>query len=271
MPTRIRIEKPVLPAVKRRLALGLALMLCLNLQGLAGQQVTLLVSAASSLTDILQALKPAAERACGATLFYNFGASGSLRKQIEEGAPADIFFSAASEDVDRLEKTGLILQGSRRDLLSNSLVLVGDKAAQRPTSIQELSSVLSRARLLAIGNPDSVPAGRYAVSALKALGLYDLVQNKLAMAGNVREALQYAETGAAPLAIVFRTDAASIKPASPLGVLFAFPSSSLASPILYPLAVVAATKNRDAALKLVGFFTTAEAGQAFEKAGFVLR
>jgi molybdate transport system substrate-binding protein len=89
------------------------------------QETEILVSAAASLTDVLTALAPAAEKAVGARILLNFGASGTLRKQVEEGAPADVFFSASSDDMDKLEGMGLILSGSRKSLLSNTLVLIG--------------------------------------------------------------------------------------------------------------------------------------------------
>jgi molybdate transport system substrate-binding protein len=226
------------------------------------------VSAASSLTDVLQSLGPEAESAAGAKVLFNFGSSGSLRKQIEEGAPADVFFPAAAEDMDRLAGAGLLAPDTRRDLLSNSLVLVGDKSTKKPRDVSELSALLAAARLVAVGNPDSVPAGRYAVQAFKSLGLQASTQGKLVLAGSAREALQFAESASAPLAVVFRTDAATLGPRSSLTILFEFPASALATPILYPVAVVAASRNRDSASKLVDFLAGKAAREAFAKAGF---
>lgn len=231
----------------------------------------ILVSAASSLTDALTTLKPEAEKRIGAEILLNFAASGSLRKQIEEGAPVDVFFSAASADMDELESAGLIQRGTRKDLLSNAIVLVGDKTLAPPKDAPALKAVLESAKLLAIGNPDSVPAGRYAVEALKSLGFYPVVEKKIVLGGNVREVLQYVESGSAPLGIVFLTDAMTLKDSSPAGRLYRFPDSALAAPVLYPIAVVSASKAKDKAAALVQFLSEGGAREVFAMAGFVVR
>jgi molybdate transport system substrate-binding protein len=230
------------------------------------QEAEILVSAASSLTDVLSALAPDAERAIHARILLNSGASGTLRKQIEEGAPADLFFSASSDDMDKLEAKGLILSGTRKSLLSNSLVLIGTGDTQPVTDRTQLHALLSRARLLAIGNPDSVPAGRYAMEALASLGLLSGVQGRLALGGNVREVLQYVESGSAPLGIVFATDALSA--GTRVRTLFGFDRDAVRTPVLYPIAVIAASKKREAASRLIDFLQSAAAWEAFRKAGF---
>ncbi|MCE5256103.1 MAG: molybdate ABC transporter substrate-binding protein, partial [Spirochaetaceae bacterium] len=180
----------------------LTMMICaLLISAVGAQQTELLVSAASSLTDVLTSLKPEAEKATGAKILFNFGASGALRQQIESGAQVDVFFSAASEDVDRLEQAGLADKASRVNLLTNAIVLVGGDKQAKPTTPEELKTLLGSTSLLAIGNPDSVPAGRYAVQALKSLNLYSIVEKKLVLGGNVRQVLQYVESGSAPLGI----------------------------------------------------------------------
>jgi molybdate transport system substrate-binding protein len=251
------------------LALSLSAAFRAAAQAPAGEKIV--VSAASSLTDVLTALKPEAEKRIGAEILLNFGASGTLRKQIEEGAPADVFFSAASSDMDSLEKAGLLAPGTRRDLLSNAIVLVGDKTVGPPKDVQALRAVLESAKLLAIGNPDLVPAGRYAVQALKSLGLYPIVEKKLVLGGNVREVLQYVESGSAPLGIVFLTDAMTLKAASPAGKLYQFPEDALATPVFYPIAAIAASKAKDKAAAYIDFLSSAAARDAFSKAGFVVR
>lgn len=237
----------------------------------AGAQSKLTVSAASSLTDVLTALKAEAEKRVGVEILFNFGGSGTLRKQIEQGAPVDIFFSAASEDMDKLEKAGLVAPGTRRNLLSNAIVLIGDKTTGQPKDVEALRPILSSASLLAIGNPDSVPAGRYAVQALKSLGLYPLVEKKLVLGGNVREVLQYVESGSAPLGIVFLTDAMTLKPSSPVGKLYVFPDSALTTPVFYPIAVMAGSSMKDKAASLIRFLSEDLARAAFAQAGFVVR
>jgi molybdate transport system substrate-binding protein len=234
-------------------------------------QEELLVSAAASLTDVLTALNADAEKAAGCKVLLNFGGSGALRKQIEEGAPADVFFSAAAEDVDKLEKAGLLAPGSRVDLLSNAIVLVGDSSLKAPADIAALRDLLSGASVLAIGNPSAVPAGRYATEALKSLGLYQSVESKLALGGSVRQVLQFVSSGSAPLGIVFLTDAMTIKPGDKTAILYRFPESALPTPVLYPVAVVAASKRKDAAARYVDFLRSKEAKEAFTKAGFVVK
>ncbi len=260
------------PAGKNARRLSLALTLSIAaLSGLAAQTQGLLVSAASSLTDVLQAIRPAAEKSIGASIVFNFGASGSLRAQIEQGAPVDIFFSAASADMDKLEKARLLIPNSRRDLLGNALVLVGDKTTALPADYLALKSLIGQARLLAIGNPDSVPAGRYAALTLQSLDLYRYTESRLVLGGSAREVLQYVESGSALLGIVFKTDALSVKPGSHVAILYEFSASSLDAPITYPVAVVAASKQASLASKLVDFLASQHCKDIFMKAGFLIK
>jgi molybdate transport system substrate-binding protein len=251
--------------VRRACAWVAAVLLLCAARG-AAHGTELLLSAASSLTDVLSALAPAAEKAVGARILLNFGASGTLRKQIEEGAPADLFFSASSDDMDKLEGKGLILSGTRRSLLSNTLVLVGAPEGKPAAGVAELRALLSAARLLAIGNPDSVPAGRYAVEALDNLGLAPLVKGRRVLGGNVREVLQYVQSGDAPLGIVFATDALSA--GARVRTLFLFGRDAVKTPVLYPVAVVRASKKPDASLRLIEFLQGSLAREVFRRAGF---
>ena len=236
---------------------------------LASQGSPLLVSAAASLTDVLGALKADAEKAVGTTIQFNFGGSGTLRKQISEGAPVDIFFSAAASDMDALDKGGLLAPGTRRDLLSNAIALIGESQYPEFTDAKAFAKPFADVKVFAIGNPDSVPAGRYAIEALRNLGLYSLLEGKLALGGSVREVLQFVQSGSAPLGIVFLTDAMTLKPGSGVKVLYRFPSSLLASPVIYPIAVVGASKNIGAAIRFIAFLQTPAADAAFAGAGFV--
>jgi molybdate transport system substrate-binding protein len=236
--------------------------------GFTQQQI--IVSAAASLTDVLTALQPAAETFVGTRILFNFGASGVLRRQVEDGAPVDVFFSAAAADMDTLEKEGMIVTASRRNLLSNAMVLVGDAGIAPPVGTDGLRALLTQAQFLAVGNPDSVPAGRYAVQALAAYGLYPIVEHKLVLGGNVREVLQFVESGSAPLGIVFVTDALSVKPGSPVRQLYIFPKDALKTLIVYPVAVVSATKNGRAASKMIEFLQGHVSREAFRAAGFIV-
>jgi molybdate transport system substrate-binding protein len=234
----------------------------------AAPEITL--SAAASLTSVLEGIKADAERQVGVRILLNTGASGTLRQQIEQGAPVDVFFSASKQDMDALESKGLIVPETRRDLLGNSLVLIGAPGTKPVSSRQDLRSLLSTTSLLAIGDPDVVPAGRYAMQALTAYGLEGLVIGKTAHGGSVREVLQFVQSGSAPLGIVFLTDALSAKPAGSVDTVYAFPNEILSTLIVYPAAVVAATRNLPAAERLIEFLRGDAAMQAFRRAGFTL-
>jgi len=250
--------------VKKRF-LALASFLVFLAASLTAQ--ALLVSAAASLTDVLTGLKADAEKAIGMPIQLNFGGSGTLRKQIEEGAPVDVFFSAAAEDMDRLDAAKLLLAGSRSDLLSNSIVLVGPASLKPAATKDEVAALLSGARTVAIGNPDSVPAGRYATQAFASSGFDAIVKGKLALGGTVREVLQFVQSGAASVGVVFSTDALAAKD---LVVLYRFPASSLKTPVVYPVSTLAASRNAKAAEAFIAFLKTPAARAAFEKAGFAL-
>ena len=234
----------------------------------AAPEVTL--SAAASLTVVLEELRADAQDFAGARILLNTGASGTLRRQIEEGAPVDVFFSASKQDMDTLQDKGLIVPETRHDLLGNSLVLIGVPGTRQVSSREDLRSLLSSTSLLAIGDPDVVPAGRYAKQALTAWDLWDLVLRKTAHAASVREVLQFVQSGSAPLGIVFFTDALSAVPAGSVDTVCAFPDGILPAPIVYPAAVVAASRNRAAAGRLVEFLGGQAARRAFRRAGFTL-
>ena len=223
----------------------LTVLLCLSVSAAFADGIV--VSAAASLTDVLNGLKPAAEKAVGCPISFNFGGSGALRKQIEQGAPADVFFSAAASDMQALVDKNLVTPSSKVDLLSNAIVLIASvKPGDRAPSVKsdaELKALLQKMQLLAIGNPDAVPAGRYAVQALKALDFYSIVEKKLVLGGNVREVLQYVQTASSPYGIVFLTDAMSVKPDSGVGIVYQFPAR-LTTPVIYPVGIVAASKNK---------------------------
>ncbi len=235
----------------------------------SAQELTL--SAASSLTDVLTALAPDAEAAVGAKIHLNFGGSGALRRQIEEGAPVDVFFSAAREDMDRLQDARLIVGETRQEVLSNSLVVIGEPSFRPVQRAEDLVPLLAAAPVVAIGNPDSVPAGRYAVEALKKYGLYEGIREKTALGGTVREVLQFVRSGSAPLGIVFLTDALSVKPSASISRVFSFPPDALARPIVYPVAVVASSRSKDKAAKLVDFLQGERARAVYRDAGFLIQ
>ena len=206
--------------------------------GATAQEVTLSVAislkeATEDLGRIFMASHP------GVTLRYNFGASGDLQKQIEAGAPVDVFLSAAQRQMDDLEKQKLIVASSRRAFARNVLVVV--KPADSTLDISKPNDLLeARVAHIAIGNPRTVPAGQYAEESLRALGLWDRVQPKLVFAENVRQVLDYVARGEVDAGFVYTTDAA----ARAQGVKEAFraPEDSY-RPVVYPGAVVAASKQ----------------------------
>ena len=228
---------------------------------------SLTVFAAASLTDSLKAVADAYKARTGTTVTLSFGASSTLARQIEQGAGADLFLSADSDWMDYLQDKGLIAKESRRDLLGNQLVLIAGPGAGRPPRIAphfDLAGALGDRRL-ALADPASVPAGKYAKAALTALGVWDQVAPKVAGAENVRVALEYVARGETPYGIVYATDA---KTAPGVRVAGAFPESSHA-PIVYPAAL---TKNAAPGGKaFLNFLGGKEARAIFEKAGFSLR
>lgn len=221
----------------RMIAVTLAAVL-LVAPGVTAQEMTL--SAAISLKDATEALgRTFMDAHPGVTLRYNFGASGDLQKQIEAGAPVDLFLSAGQRQMDALEKQKLILVETRRAFARNVLVVVkpADSTVDitRPADLAE-----ARVTRLAIGNPKSVPAGQYAEESLRALGLWDRVQPKLVFAENVRQVLDYVARGEVDAGFVYSTDSAI----RPQGVKEAFraPDDSY-RPVVYPGAVVADSKQ----------------------------
>jgi molybdate transport system substrate-binding protein len=190
-----------------------------------------------------------------------------LAKQIEAGAPADAFFSADLAWVDYLETRGLLKAGSRRDVLGNALVLVApaDRALElRIAPGFDLASALGGGRL-AIADPDSVPAGKYARAALTKLGVWSGVRERVVRGENVRAALEYVARGEAPLGIVYRTDAQAEKR---VRVVDVFPEDSH-PPITYPVALT--VRARPEAARLVEFLAGETARRIFERYGFSAR
>jgi molybdate transport system substrate-binding protein len=165
----------------------------------------LTVYAAASLTDAMNEIGPAYEKQSGDKLQFNFGASSMLARQIEDGAPADLYFSADEAKKDALEKKDLLLPGTRRSLRSNSLVLVvPTDASAAPKSAADL--VKPEFKKIALAEPQTVPAGIYAREYLQKLGLWDAVKEKVVPTENVRAALAAVESGNVEVGIVYKTD-----------------------------------------------------------------
>jgi molybdate transport system substrate-binding protein len=229
------------------------------------EERALVVFAAASLKNALDAAAEDFEQARGAAVTISYAASPTLAKQIEAGAPADIFISADLDWMDYLAQRGLIEADSRRNLVGNALVLVAPATAPVELAIAPgfpIGAALAGGRL-AMANTQAVPAGKYGKAALEALGVWAEVSGSLAQAENVRVALALVSRGEAPLGIVYATDAA----ADPgVVVVGAFPPETH-PPIVYPIAVTA-TSAHPGARDLVSFLT-GEAGRSrFEAEGF---
>jgi molybdate transport system substrate-binding protein len=222
------------------------------------------VFAASSLTDAMDQIGPAYTKATGQQVKLSYAASSVLAKQVEAGAKADVFFSADTDWMEYLQARSLIDKSTRKDLLGNKLVLVAPANSTASLKIApnfDLASALGKGRL-ATGDPDSVPAGKYARTALTSLGVWDDVADRLIRAENVRSALSFIARGEAPLGIVYETDALVDKK---VRVVDTFPASSHL-PIIYP---VAATAGAQPSAKAFVLYLQSDAAQAaFKKFGF---
>ena len=254
-------------AAKGFAALGLVLsaIFC-ALPGVAAETPTdsITVFAAASLTDALQELGDAFTKDTSVPVRFSFAASSTLARQIENGAPADIFFSADLEWMDYLQARKLIQTATRHDLLGNRLVLIAPADSKLTLKIRPrfaLASALGNARL-ATGDPDSVPVGRYAHEALANLGVWDEVSARLVRADSVRSALAFVDRGEAALGIVYATDALADKK---VRVIDEFPADSH-KPIIYPVAMTAAAKAE--AARFISYVRSPAANAAFQRYGF---
>lgn len=230
----------------------------------AQEKVSLTVSAAISLKDALDEIGHVYEQGHpGVKVTLNYGGSGMLQHQIEQGAPVDIFFSAAEKEMDTLQSEGLIIPETRRDLLANQLVLI---VPANSTSVKDFADLARPdVKVIALGEPATVPAGKYADHVLKHLGLLPAIEKKIVFAKDVRAVRMYVETGNADAGLVYRSDAQG---SAKVRVVAAAPAGSH-EPIRYPAAIIKQTKHEAAAIALLEFFSGAEAGAIFEKYGFV--
>lgn len=241
------------------------LALLLALPAGAAEKVT--VFAAASLTDVLSALDADYTRDSGVPVVTSFAASSTLARQIEAGAPAQVFISADMKWMDYLAQKGLIEPGSRRSLLGNKLALVAP--SDSPVTALSIDRTLDWPRLLgdggrlAVGDPDHVPAGIYAKEALTRFGVWPLLEPRLARADDVRGALTLVERGETPLGIVYVTDARASTRVKIVGV---FPDDSH-SPIIYPAAIVKGAAS-PAVQAYFRFLVSARARTVFNRFGF---
>ncbi|MET0262344.1 MAG: molybdate ABC transporter substrate-binding protein [Rariglobus sp.] len=223
----------------------------------------LTVFAAASLADSFKEIAPLYTKASGDTVRFNFGASGNLARQIKEGAPADVIFSADELRLDQLAEAGLLLPDTRRSLLANTLVLIIPADRSAPASLAALTD--PAVRRIALGIPATVPAGTYASDHLKKLSLWDSVQPKAVFLDNVRAVLAAVESGNVDAGIVYKTDALISKK---IKISFEIPQDE-GPAITYPVAVVKNTASPEAARRFVNWLAGAEARGVFRRHGFL--
>ena len=244
---------------------GAVLMLAGAHQSAQAQGRDVVVFAAASLKTALDEIAAQWQRETGKRAVVSYAASSALAKQIESGAPADIFVSADLDWMDHLARRKLVRPETRSNLLANRIVLIAPKDARVQARIEPgfpLAALLGSGRL-AMANTDAVPAGKYGKAALQALGVWDSVKGRTAQAENVRAALLLVSRGEAPLGIVYRTDAAAEPNVEIVG---AFPESTH-PPIVYPIALTADSTNPEAGAFL-RYIKSAAARALFEKQGF---
>jgi molybdate transport system substrate-binding protein len=227
-----------------------------------GGEIT--VSAGASLRDAFEEIGRLYEARTGRRISFNFGASGALQRQIEAGAPVDVFAGAGAQQMDALTDRNLIDRDTRRDFARNELVLVTPQnGAPQINSFPDLDA--TAVRRIAIGNPRTVPAGQYTEQVFNSLGLAAKLQPKLIMAEDVRQVLDYVTRGEVDAGVVYRTDA---QVAGSSVRVVAVASESSHEPILYPIAVIRESRNREAARAFVELVTDAEGQGVLRRYGF---
>ncbi len=246
------------PHLRRLLAAAL-----LGLTALTVQAADLTVSAAASLTNAFKELGPLFEaQNAGTSVVFNFASSDALLAQIAKGAPADVFASADQEAMDKAEAQKVIVTASRRNFVSNTLVIIAP--SDSALGLRTLADLQKpEVKRVAIGNPASVPAGRYARGSLESARLWSAVEAKAVMAQSVRQALDYVARGEAEAGFVYGTDAAIMK--DKVRVVATIPTEA---PITYPIAAIAGSPNPESARRFLDFLATAPAQAVLGRYGF---
>lgn len=244
----------------KKLLIALALMMTAG-----AHAATVRISAAASLTDVLQEMAPIYEKQTGDTLLFNLGASSMLARQIQEGAPTDVFISADEAKMDQLQRQHLIVNASRRSILSNTLVIVVPNDSR--LKIASPADLAGRSvKTIALAEPSAVPAGIYAKQYLRKIGLWPNVVGKVIPTENVRSALAAVESGNADAGIVYATDALVSK-----GVRVAYEVPVAEGPnISYPVAIVSDSRDKAAAERFLQFLQSRTAVDLFRKYRFLV-
>ncbi|WP_272147011.1 molybdate ABC transporter substrate-binding protein [Spirulina subsalsa] len=243
--------------------MGLCLLI-LGLQGCPQSGTTLLVGAASSLTDVLEAITPAFHTAHPTiAVNYNFAASGKLTQQIQQGAPLDLFISAAPHYMDQLERNDQIHPDSRRPITQNRLVLI--VPSDRPILTQLTDLTQPEIQRIAVGDFRTVPAGQYTQAMLTTTQLLPTIQEKLVFGQNVRQVLAVVAAGNADAGIVYRSD---VQASDAVRIAFTLDPATYPE-ILYPAAILTTTRDRTAAATYLDFLLQPDTQRTFQRYGFM--
>lgn len=227
------------------------------------EELEIIVSAAASLTDALHEVKASFEEEHShIKVTFNFGGSGSLQQQILQGAPVDIFFSAAEDRFEELVEEGFVAEGSRVDLVGNELVLIVPQGSS--LAIASFEDLVEEATIMAIGQPDSVPAGLYARELLAGLGIWQQIEGDIVFANDVRQVLTYVETGNVDAGIVYQTDALL----STKVEVVAIAEQGSHTPIIYPLGILKDSSDVEGVKLFYDYMQSQESLVIFEEYGF---
>ncbi len=212
--------------------------------------------------EAMEEIKAEYEKMSDSNLVLNFGSSGALKKQIQEGAPCDIFISASKDHMDDLVKEGFVIENTEIDLLANTLTLIAAKEKAHIVSLDNLTD--DRIESISIATPDSAPVGKYSKQALEKLGIWDKVTQKLVYAKDVKQVLEYVDSGNADCGFVYHSDAITLDD----GVVIEKVDKNLHAPILYPVGIIKESKNIEAAEAFLDFLIAENIKDIFRKYGF---
>lgn len=233
----------------------------------AAPQQEVFVSAAASLTDVMKELSDMyTKQHPEVKLTFSFGSSGALQNAIEQGAPVDVFVSAAQKQMNALEQKGLLAEGTRKDLLINKVVLITPKDSKLGLkSFEDISG--DKVKRIALGEPKGVPVGQYSEEIFQSLHTLDVIKTKAAYGSDVRQVLTWVESGEVDCGVVYATDAAMSKK---ITIVATAPEGSH-KPVIYPAAAIKDSKHLEQAKAFLAFISTPEAGKVFEKYGFQVK
>jgi molybdate transport system substrate-binding protein len=243
---------------------GLALIIGIGVPLAATHEIT--ISAAISLKNAFEEIgKIFREKNPEVKLFFNFGGSGDLARQIEAGAPVDVFASAAPKDMDDIDRKGMIAPNSRKDFARNTVVVI--KPVNSTTGLSSLKDLLrGEVKRIAVGNPKTVPAGRYAEEALRHFSLWEALKDKLVFGENVRQVLDYVARNEADAGLVYSTDAAVR--GTDVKIVEKLPADSH-QPVVYPIGVIKGTKEEPPARAFVDAVVSPEGQKILSQYGFI--